>query len=828
MSTLRSSENYVWSTHDVLGQGATAAVYKARHKRTGMLFAVKTFNQKSHMRPLEVQMREFDVMLKLNHENIVKLLAIEEEVTSHSKMLVMELCTGGSLYSMLDEPSNAFGLEETEFLTVVRDVAGGMKHLRDQGIIHRDIKPGNIMRYISEDGRAIYKLTDFGAARELEEEEQFMSLYGTEEYLHPDLYERAVLRRPMSGPFAATVDLWSLGVTFYHVAAGQLPFRPFGGRRNRETMYMITTEKESGVISGVQHSENGQIEWSRDMPRHCRLSVGARRMLVPLLAGLMECVQSRMWTFDQFFQEVHDIVTKYRIYVFNVGTASLLNIYLDPKEKYAKLCEEIASQTDVPANRQVLFYNNSLLVKQINQLQSVDAIRGTTPDNPILLFRNEHSDFDRCPLYDIPPFPPMVTNQIVLDRDYKDAKATCGILYLIERYVAIITQSRQYFNKAVATYLFGLRNEIEQVRQQVSQFEVICRETDHRTTYFANSHMMQRQLVELYLNTLPDADIATSKEEIRQFLDVLEKRAFDHQTALAEVYHGVKNMKKYADDYQQRVVICRDLEKTWRDTSYDIEQDRYVERMEGPLRNARQIMVDFGRDRSMKRMPFNEEQIHIFNKMRMHDICSGAVSIFECCTHNLGRDFEEYQKWFKTASTVRVKLCRLQSQVRTLADRHMHAAGQLDKAMAEHHRKMQSLVNQLEHRQNDRPLTLNTLNSDSLSSSLTSSNSFTPSAPTTTSSSSPPSVTVSESITTQVDQYVQVSPPPPERPPRSSKIASINKGLLQQINQNLISLQMDSNTIKDVVQENADLLKQLEELSFPPPFLSTDSGMESV
>ena len=45
-----------------------------------MLFAVKTFNLKSHMRPAEVQTREFDVMLKLNHTNIVKLLAIEEEV----------------------------------------------------------------------------------------------------------------------------------------------------------------------------------------------------------------------------------------------------------------------------------------------------------------------------------------------------------------------------------------------------------------------------------------------------------------------------------------------------------------------------------------------------------------------------------------------------------------------------------------------------------------------------------------------------------------------------------------------------------------------------
>lgn len=53
---------------------------------------------------------------------------------------------------------------------------------------------------------------------------------------HPDMYERAVLRRPLGQHFGVYVDLWSLGVTFYHAATGNLPFRPYGGRRNKETM----------------------------------------------------------------------------------------------------------------------------------------------------------------------------------------------------------------------------------------------------------------------------------------------------------------------------------------------------------------------------------------------------------------------------------------------------------------------------------------------------------------------------------------------------------------------------------------------------------------
>ena len=58
-----------------------------------------------------------------------------------------------------------------------------MNHLRENRVVHQDIKPGNIIRQVGEDGRSIYKQTEFGAARELEDDEKFVSLYGTEEYV---------------------------------------------------------------------------------------------------------------------------------------------------------------------------------------------------------------------------------------------------------------------------------------------------------------------------------------------------------------------------------------------------------------------------------------------------------------------------------------------------------------------------------------------------------------------------------------------------------------------------------------------------------------------
>lgn len=101
---MQSTTNYLWLISDLLGQGATANVYRGRHKvgaegggaccrhvgldadwssflqKTGDLYAVKVFNNLSFLRPLDVQMREFEVLKKLNHKNIVKLFAVEEEV----------------------------------------------------------------------------------------------------------------------------------------------------------------------------------------------------------------------------------------------------------------------------------------------------------------------------------------------------------------------------------------------------------------------------------------------------------------------------------------------------------------------------------------------------------------------------------------------------------------------------------------------------------------------------------------------------------------------------------------------------------------------------
>ena len=86
------------------------------------------------------------------------------------------------------------------------------------------------------------------------------------------MYERALINRNVQKSFRAEIDLWSTGVTLYHVATGMLPFRPVGGRANRETMMRITKDKPSGCISGVQSLIDLSIEYSNRLPETCQLS----------------------------------------------------------------------------------------------------------------------------------------------------------------------------------------------------------------------------------------------------------------------------------------------------------------------------------------------------------------------------------------------------------------------------------------------------------------------------------------------------------------------------------------------------------------------------
>ncbi|XP_023014530.2 serine/threonine-protein kinase TBK1 [Leptinotarsa decemlineata] len=629
-SYLRGSTNFVWSTTSILGKGATATVHQGVNKVNGEPVAVKTFNHISTLRPQEIQLREFEVLQKVKHENIVKLLAIEEEQENRGKVIVMELCTGGSLFNILDDPENTYGLDESEFLLVLEHLYAGMKHLRDNNLIHRDLKPGNIMKFIREDRTTVYKLTDFGAARELQEGQYFQSLYGTEEYLHPDMYERAVLRKNANKTFGATIDLWSIGVTLYHVATGNLPFRPYGGRRNKETMHHITTKKESGVISGIQTKENGPIEWKRELPMNCQLSFGLKKIITPLLAGLLEADHRKIWSFERFFKEVEVVLSRKVVNIFHVTKAQLIKVYILPDETYQQFQNYIAEQTEIQDSSQILIYQNSLFRSLIDEYTLATGYPTTTKEDPLFLFDRENNNITIIPDQELPKFNDF-SSVVSVENDAVQAKFACSIGHQCKRQIEKYSLFSKLIRDTVENFSKYINAELKQLHQN----------TQHlldKTMIFNSTAQMLELSQQLTNYDLKNNYVDKLNKISKEFMCVIEGGV----STLHKV-HCVENTLKLQWDSMSRDLKC----------PYKTLAPARAKTQVENLRDSWQHLV---RDRATRTLSYNDEQFHILERIKITETISRIKALFEKEVFPQYEQLaENFGDWYKMAQNAHLK-----------------------------------------------------------------------------------------------------------------------------------------------------------------------------
>ncbi|XP_028652526.1 inhibitor of nuclear factor kappa-B kinase subunit epsilon [Erpetoichthys calabaricus] len=643
---LLSTASYLWSLDDVLGQGATATVYKARNKKSGELVAVKVFNPVSYLRPYEVQMREFEMLRKLNHVNIVKLFTLEEvtHVNTKQKVLVMEFCSGGSLLNLLEDPENMYGLSESEFLIVLQCVVAGMNHLRHNGVVHRDIKPGNIMRVVGEDKQSIYKLTDFGAARELEDGEKFLSLYGTEEYLHPDMYERAVLRKPQHKAYGATVDLWSIGVTFYHAATGSLPFIPFGGpRKNKQLMHKITTEKPPGSISGIQRSEDGPIEWGYEIPVTCQMSQGLKSQLVPVLANVLEVNQEKCWGFDQFFAETTDIIHRVVVNVFFVYQATSHRIYIQAYNTVSIFMDEVFAQTKVrPQSQHYLFEGHPLL---LDSSMKVDSLPPTASDKPLFLYSWEY-ERPTGVLYrepEIPLFPPKYD----VVADYSLSKTIVGAVHQYLR----IAHSLQSCQELTLRGCYWLAEQLK------VDYNIILQKTHMFTFQLLLCRNSEDRIYKLFENA-EDFSAPKCKDlpEQKMKLQVLQETL----CGLTDSVHNSQNKLER-------------LRVEWSKHSAFLAEDKTCQKLEYLLEKISSIYHQYRKDRMLAKLAYNDEQIHKFEKINLSVYSKKVKLLFrEDC-------LQKYQSLLTSAASWTSVLFEMKNQMIEFTKHFQGLLGDLEK-----------------------------------------------------------------------------------------------------------------------------------------------------
>eukprot|EP00760_Papus_ankaliazontas_P012496 PhM_4_TR15334/c0_g1_i1/m.23776 len=202
-----NSCNKYYRSKKILGQGATCRVYLAITD-TGTQVAMKVQRVGNRDSPaVRRVLAEIQLMSQLRHDNIVHML--DTALDGDNVILVQEFVAGGTLGS-LQESFGALPVKSVQ--RYLREVLYGMVYLHENDILHRDIKPHNVLLMI--DGQA--KVADFGAAAKLAAETKHAKFVGTPMYMSPE--------DARGEPPSKASDVWSLGIMTVQLLTGTVPF----------------------------------------------------------------------------------------------------------------------------------------------------------------------------------------------------------------------------------------------------------------------------------------------------------------------------------------------------------------------------------------------------------------------------------------------------------------------------------------------------------------------------------------------------------------------------------------------------------------------------
>lgn len=214
---------------DLIGEGGVGRVFAATDRTDGAAVALKVLKAELAADAIQTErfVREARLLMELDHAHVVRGLRVAKE--GETIFFAMERLPGRCLQDALLDDER---LDEETALRVVVDVAGALSALHARGLVHRDVKPGNVIW--SEERGAV--LIDLGFALEGDGATAAETTAGTVHYIAPE-------QARGEGKLDVRADIYALGATLYHLTTGSLPFE---GNTSEEVLAKQVLESLSG------------------------------------------------------------------------------------------------------------------------------------------------------------------------------------------------------------------------------------------------------------------------------------------------------------------------------------------------------------------------------------------------------------------------------------------------------------------------------------------------------------------------------------------------------------------------------------------------------
>eukprot|EP01038_Epipyxis_sp_PR26KG_P007591 gene7591-10340_t len=200
-----------------LYRSGAGCVYKAwfKYDRKSYILKERKLNMPELGRNKDI-MNEVKLLMQLQHVNVVNCEGFFRDEKCNALFIVLEYCSGGDLHHFIERRRTAReNFKEHQIWFVFNQICNGLRHMHENGIIHRDLKAMNIL--CARDGR-VFKIADLGVSRQVSEDTVLLNtFYGTPLYLSPELVENK--------PYNEKTDIWSLGVILYELCALNHPFK---------------------------------------------------------------------------------------------------------------------------------------------------------------------------------------------------------------------------------------------------------------------------------------------------------------------------------------------------------------------------------------------------------------------------------------------------------------------------------------------------------------------------------------------------------------------------------------------------------------------------